>query len=65
MAAKEESFLEKLTQAFNALEMQSSVKTSDFTHAIDELFPVFDHLGIITFGATTAWQCISSRWEPV
>ena len=46
MAASEETFLQKLTRAFAALEAQSSVSTRDFTDAIETMFPVFDHLGI-------------------
>ena len=45
MAGTEETFLQKLTRAFAALEAQSSVSTRDFTDAIETMFPVFDHLG--------------------
>lgn len=48
MAQKEEEpFLEKLTRAFAGLEAQSTVNTRDFTDAIEKLFPVFDHLGMM------------------
>ena len=69
MAGSEETFLQKLTRAFAALEAQSSVSTRDFTDAIETMFPVFDHLGIVLSYAAYfhSAQALSTRlsWSTV